>query len=297
MTAHSVSPSRRRLLTADLTLLLVALFWGATFVVVQEAIRDIHVYYFMAIRFTLAAAILTLMVFLTGERFDRRVLIPGFLLGTVLFASYAFQTFGLALTTPSNAGFITGLSVAFVPIFSALVLKRPPAPSAVAGVALAVAGLFLLTGFGPSVLNRGDLLVLACAFLVAVQILLTGHLAPRHNPLVLAAVQIQAVAAWSWIGYLVYAPKGETVTGRAWFGILVTALLATVFAFWAQTAMQRITTPTRTALIFAGEPVFAALFDFFYNAQVLSAAGYAGMALILAGIIVAEVAPRMWTEG
>jgi drug/metabolite transporter (DMT)-like permease len=283
------------MLAADFTLLWVTVFWGATFVVVQEAIRDIHVYYFLAIRFTLAAAVLSLMVPLMKRRFTREVMVPGFILGTVLFFSYVFQTFGLALTTPSNAGFITGLAVAIVPIMSALVLKRPPAKSAVIGVGLAVIGLFLMTGYGPGSFNDGDLLVLVCAFLVAVQIILTGHFAPRHDPLVLASVMIQTVAAWSWAGYIVFSPKGETVTGTAWFGILVTALLATVFAFWAQTAMQRITTPTRTALIFAGEPVFAAIFDYLYNGRVLGTAGYIGGLLILAGMVVAEISPRIWS--
>lgn len=291
MTDAAAPVSRRKALGADLTLLLVTFFWGATFVVVQNAIRDIHTLSFLAIRFTLASMVLSLLLALRRERIPRRTVAVGAAMGSVLFLAYLTQTLGLVTTTPSRAGFLTGLSVAIVPILSALVLRRPPSRGAVAGVVLALAGLFLMMGPGDDPLVIGDVLVMGCAFLTTGHIILTGRYTGEHSPLALTTVQIGTVALWSWVGAFLFAPRGQVVTDQAWFGIVVTALTATVFAFWAQTAMQRITPPTRAALIFAGEPVFAALFDWWCNGRLLPAAGYLGGALILAGMVAAEFSP------
>lgn len=292
MTLPITGHSRKQILGADLTLLLVTLAWGSTFVIVQDAIREISVPSFSALRFSVASLALSLIVAVRREKLDRRVLRDGAVLGTVLFFAYWFQTVGLLTTTASRAGFLTGMSVAIVPVFSALLLRRPPSRASIIGVVIAIVGLFFLmdpTGGG---WNSGDSQVAFCALFVAGHLLLTSHYAPRHEPLTLAAVQIAVVALWSWGAYVVAAPAGERVTGPVWNAVIVTALFATVFAFWAQTAMQRITTPTRTALIFTGEPVFAALFDWWWNGRLLPVSGYIGGALILIGMVAAELAPH-----
>jgi drug/metabolite transporter (DMT)-like permease len=289
MTRPTTGPTRRRVLLADLTLLLVTVSWGSTFVVVQDAIRELSVPSFMAVRFTLASLVLSLIVALLRLKVDRRVIRDGAILGSFLFWAYWLQTLGLLTTTPSRAGFLTGMSVAVVPVLSAFLLRRPPSRAAIVGVTLAVAGLFLLMDPAGGRWAIGDSQVAVCALFVAGHILLTGRYAPRHHPMTLAAVSIAAVALWSWGAYLVAAPSGERISHPVWNAIIVTALFATVFAFWAQTAMQRITSPTRTALIFTGEPVFAALFDWWWNGRLLPVSGYLGGALILAGMVAAEL--------
>ena len=180
--------SRRRQLTADAALLLVTLIWGSTFVMVKNAVASFPVFSFLALRFAFAALALLPFVVLRprNARADlpegkatplrRRAAAP-LLLGVALFAGYAFQTAGLHLTTPAKAGFITGLSVVIVPLFSALILRQPPARNAWLGVGLAVVGLAFLTLQPGLQVAPGDLLVLACAFAFAAHILLTGHFA------------------------------------------------------------------------------------------------------------------------
>ncbi len=294
---------KRAQLTADASLLLVTAIWGATFVMVQDAVTGFPVFAFLALRFALAALAL-LPFFLRGEavrsndfsRFVRRRAakaattswLPGVLVGVALFAGYAFQTFGLRETTPAKAGFITGLSVALVPLGQAIFLRRPPRRNSIVGVALATLGLALLTLQSDLGVSRGDLLVFACAVAFAAHILLMGRYAPEWPPLRLAFVQIATVAVLSGAASLLVERPLGWPAGNVWFAAAFTGLLATAFAFFVQSRAQQATSPTHTALIFAAEPVFAGLFSFLLIGEVLGPRQIAGSALIVAGMVVSE---------
>ncbi len=283
---------------ADLLLLLVTAIWGGTFVMVQDAVATYPVFAFLALRFSLAS-----LVFLPALAHRRRtattvqppswtararVVLPGLLIGTLLFAGYSFQTYGLRWTTPAKAGFITGLSVVFVPLGSALFLRRRPSPAAWIGVGLATAGLALLTLNADMRVAAGDLLVLGCAIAFAAHVLLVGHYAPRMSPLDLAAGQIVTVAILAFGFGLLLGGGVPWPGGSVWFAVAFTGLLATALAFGAQTLAQRFTSPTHTALIFATEPVFAALFSFMLIGEEFTPRALVGCGLILAGMLAAE---------
>ncbi|MGQ9840119.1 MAG: DMT family transporter [Anaerolineae bacterium] len=301
---------------ADLSLLLVTLIWGATFVMVKDAVSAFPVFSFMAIRFALAAVALTPVVWWRlgrgsnpGHRHveartsthplarpaDPVPVVASGLIGLALFAGYTFQTTGLTLTTPAKAGFITGLSVVIVPLIAAILLRQPPDRNAWAGVLLATFGLGLLSLTADLRVEPGDLLVLGCAFSFAAHILLTGHFAPRHDPLLLTLGQLITVAALSLTAALLFNLPGTGLSalmaqldGRVLLAAAFTGLLATAAAFGVQTVAQRFTTATHTALIFAAEPVFAGLFSFLLIGELLGPRQLLGCGLILAGMVVAE---------
>lgn len=283
---------------ADLLLLLVTAIWGGTFVMVQDAVAVYPVFAFLALRFSLASLVF-LPVLAQRQRHSRamqpaswpvrmRSILPGLLIGFMLFAGYAFQTYGLRWTTPAKAGFITGLSVVFVPLGSALFLRERPSRAAWIGVGLATAGLALLSLNEDLTVAFGDLLVLGCAIAFAIHVLLVGHFAPRMSPLNLAAIQITTVAVLAF-GVGAFVGGIPLPTGSVVFAVVFTGLLATALAFGAQTLAQRFTSPTHTALIFATEPVFAALFSFLLIGEQLTLRALAGCGLILAGMVAAEV--------
>ncbi|MFQ6059052.1 MAG: DMT family transporter, partial [Anaerolineae bacterium] len=194
-------------------------------------------------------------------------------------------------TTASKAGFITGLSVVIVPLAAWLILGRRPAPNALAGVILATVGLALLSlQMGESLaVGWGDLLVLACAFSFALHIVAIGAFAPRMDPLALATVQIGVVALVSGALALTVEGGWSGFSSLVWFAALFTGLLATSLAFAVQTTAQVFTTPTHTALIFATEPVFAALFGALLAGERLAGRALLGCGLILAGMLLAEL--------
>jgi drug/metabolite transporter (DMT)-like permease len=332
---------------ADFALLVVALIWGATFVMVKNAVAGFPVMSFLALRFAFAALVLLPVLLLRWARrqkngadpepgsprptrvsaaklppgvtrpqqdgsachserafnpalaatnqqrrisrsaFRLRLLAAPLLMGLALFAGYAFQTFGLRLTTPAKAGFITGLSVVIVPVVSTLALRQRLSKGVWLGVGLATAGLALLSLQVGLSMSPGDLLVLACAVAFACQILLTGRFAPRWDPLLLAFGQIVVVAIAAGAAALLL-ERPSMPTGSVLFAAAFTGILATSLAFGIQTVAQRFTSPTRTALVFATEPVFAALFSFLLIGELLGLRQAVGCALILAGMITAE---------
>jgi drug/metabolite transporter (DMT)-like permease len=271
-------------------LVVVTAVWGLTFVQVKDATDVYPVYAFLAVRFAIAAAALAAPAVPRLRQLGRRGVADAFGLGLLLAAGYALQTEGLRRTTASDAGFVTGMYVVLTPLL-VLALFRTRIPAAAwAGVALATLGLALLSGVHARS-PVGDLLVLACAAVYSLQIVLLERVAPRYDPLALtlvemlaALVSLGAIAAAR--GELHAAPRGATV----WAALLVTGIFASALAFLVQSWAQRRTSATRTALVFALEPVFAAIFGIGLDGDRLGAVGWAGCAGILAGIALAEPA-------
>lgn len=299
----AVQPDRAARLRADLALLAVSAVWGATFVMVKEALASTGPLAFLALRFAVAAALMA--PFLrparspVGRPGARSTARAGAALGVALFAGYAFQTVGLQFTTPARAGFVTGISVVLVPLIAAFGLRRLVSRRVWLGVALAAAGLALLS-LGPDLLRGGplvsaatalgDLVVLGGAIAFAVQIVLVGEFAPRHAVAALTAFQL-LVAAGLAIGATLLLER-PTPAGL-WASLpaaAFTGAVATVLAFLIQARAQRFTTPTRTALVFSTEPVFGALAAFLLVGEVLAPLALLGCALILAGMLVAQLA-------
>ena len=278
---------------AELALIGIAAVWGLTFVMVQDAIAQLPTMAFLAYRFLPAALLVALVFWASLRRLSADGWRAGLLLGVFLTAGYVFQTLGLEHTTPSNAGFITGLFVVFTPLLAALVLRERIGPVAWAAAGVSVAGLYLLSGAGGDLELRGDGLELLCALAFAAHIVATGRVAARHHVGALVAVQLAvcgvvclAVAAAA--GQL-ETPRGETV----WSALIVTSLVASALGFFVQTYAQRHAPPARTALIIAAEPVFAGLFGWRLADDRLSPVALLGAALILTAIVAVELVPRI----
>ncbi len=287
---------------ADLALALVALVWGATFVVVKQALSGISTVYFLAARFSLAAACLFL-IFLppflrAGGTAVLRGLRGGAAAGVFLWLGYMLQTFGLKYTTAGKSGFLTGLYIVLAPLASAVVYRRWPQRRELVGIAVAGAGMIVMTL--PAVgsefhINRGDLLTIGCAVAFAFHLLVLGYFSQRELFQAVALGQILCAALLS-AGSLFIEPPRARWTPNVIFAILLTAIFATALAFALQTWGQKFTTATRTALIFALEPVFALATASLVGHEPLTASAILGGVLILAGILGVELKPLTGTE-
>lgn len=279
---------------ADLSLALNTIVWGATFVLVKDALAHVSTLLFLALRFSLAAALL-LVAFRGRIRFGSsaaQTWRAGILAGLCLFTAYTLQTFGLRYTTPSKCAFLTGMGTVFVPLFSALIYRRSPGLSEGAGVAVAAAGMGLLT-LERFDLNMapGDLLSLGCAVAFALHILVLGHYSTSVAFEPLSLIQIGTSAILGSLTFFWWEPPFIHWTSSVILAIVITGALATAFAFSVQSWAQRHTTPTRTGIIFALEPVFAWLTSFLVTGETLAPRPACGAALILAGIILVELKP------
>jgi len=284
---------KKRQFLADGLLLLVALVWGGTFIMVQDAVAGYPVLAFLALRFGLAALALLPFGWRRLRSLGWRGVGSGALLGLLLFSGYGFQTFGLRHTTSSKVGLITGLSVVLVPLLTALILRRRPRLPAIMGVALAACGLVLLTFEGRLDLQTGDALAAVCALCFALHIVSVAAFAPKSDPIALTLVQVLTVSLLSLAASLLTEGPLTLPNGQAWFAAAFTGILATAAAFLAQTALQRLTTPTHTALIFTAEPVFAAIFGVILAGEAFLPLGIVGGVLIILGMLLSEIP---WSE-
>ena len=273
---------------ADFSLLLVALVWGSTFVIVKLAIEDLPPLPFLAIRFALAFISLLPFLYFHKTHISKATLLKGVALGGLLFSGYAWQTVGLQYTTASNAGFITGLSVVFVPALVTLTTRKLPNPGLILGILCALVGLAFLSLGDRFQLNKGDLMVLICALSFALHIFFVGRYAPQTNATVLATIQVLTVSILSGISSLLLPQSMMHFSTNVWVALLVTAIPATSLAFFVQSKMQQFTTPSHTALIFSMEPVFAAISAFFFAGEILTLRGLLGAGLVLVGMLIAE---------
>lgn len=279
---------------ADLALVLNTFIWGATFVVVKQALEEVSPLLFLALRFSVAAVALLFLFRRTLFNAPKPWLRAGAICGFFLFAGYAFQTFGLRLTTPAKSAFITGLATVLVPLLAALVYKNRPRAVEVAGVACAMTGMGLMTLQGATLrMGTGDLLTLFCAVAFAGHIVTLGHYSSESGFEMLAVAQV-GVAALLALGMFWWTEPVRMVWSPAvWAAVLITGLLATALAFTVQAWAQQYTTATRTGLIFTLEPIFAWGTSWLLSGEILSGRAVAGAFLIVGGVVLVEMKP--WT--
>ena len=274
---------------ADLGLLSVTVFWGTTFIVSKLVLTEISLINYLTIRLSIAALVMNIIAFKFRKLINIKILIAGSILGIILFISYVFQMWGIQFTSASNAGFITGVSVVLVPIFSLMIFNLKPQLTSILGVGLAFIGLFLMSGTSFTNLNIGDVLVFVCSIAVAFHVLFTGKFAPKYNIYLLTAIQLTTTSILSIFLSLLTKNNFVEISWNIFWVLTYLALFGTVYTFLMQTAMQRFTTATRTALVFTMEPVFAALFAFIIAGETMSVLGWIGGGFILTGMLIAEI--------
>jgi len=283
-----------RSLKAHILLVLITLIWGLTFVVIKNALADVSPLFFNSIRMTLAAITLTAVFHRDLSKLTKGSLLYGVVIGALLWLGNELQTVGLKYTTPSKSAFLTGLSVVLVPVFLALFWKRKISPWSAGGVALAFAGLYLLTipggasGLNFRSMNHGDLLTLVAAIVFGFHIIYMGHATQANSWRQIAVIQT-AVAALLMIFAVPVAEKVWVIwSGRVVAGIFLTGFLSLALAFSVQAWAQQFTPATHTALIFSLEPVFASMTSFFFLGERLGTRSAFGGLLILAGVLISE---------
>jgi drug/metabolite transporter (DMT)-like permease len=281
---------------ADLAMGFCTLIWGATFVLIKDALADISVFTYIAIRFSLAAIVMAAIFWGPLRRLNRHTFWAGVQIGICMFGAYAFQTVGLRFTTPAKAAFITGLCVVLVPLLLAVFGRRRITSWIWAGAAAALAGLYFLTvppeGFGA--LNRGDPIVFGCAVMFALHIIFIGRYVGEHSVGALAFLQVATTAVLSSLVLPLVALAGWEhprliLSNTVIFAVLVTSIGSTVIGFSFQTWAQKHTSPSHVAILISLEPVFAALTSWLLARERFGARTLAGAALIFAGILLAEL--------
>ncbi len=278
-----------RLLKADLSLVLIALIWGSTFIIVKKSIVQSSPILFIALRFWVGTAILVACMPRALRGLNLETLRRGLVLATLLFGGFIFQTLGLRWTTSSRSAFISSLVVVLVPVLGYLVFHRRPRFRTLVGVVLAALGLGMLTLTAiPVDLTRGDGLTGVCAAVFALHILYIGRYLPESDFRQLAIVQMAGCALLCTLFLMLLETPFLVADATFYAYLFITGILATGFAFYTQIKAQRETTPNRTALIFSLEPFFAALVTSLVLGEDLSRKGWIGGLFVVVGILISE---------
>lgn len=287
---------------SELLLIFVTLLWGATFVIVKEALNDISSMAFIAVRFIISAIIL--FPFILKRKYDKETILAGVLLGVLLFMGFATQTVGLKFTSATKSGFLTGTAVIMIPLLQILIEKRPPTKGVIIGTILVLIGISFLSSGGTSIFslfkdistnfNLGDGLTLICALFFGLYIIYLDLKTSKYDFWVLLFLQILTTAILSIVFLFIFSfAEIETirvnVNSNLVMAILYTSIFATLITTALQTKYQKNVTPAKAGIIFSFEPIFAAVFAFFILGEKITNFGYLGASLIILGLLVSEL--------
>ena len=272
---------------ADLGLVYCAAVWGATFFMVKDALAGVDAVAMVAHRFLLSALLLAPWALVRPSR--AKHLKESVILAVLLFLLYATQTVGLAYTSASNSGFITGLFVIFVPVFLYLFFRQSPTPVQWGASLLALAGLWMLTG-GVSRVNFGDLITLVAAATYAGHLLATDRYVRADADTVVLAFHQFWMTGLMALAWCLLSGRPLAVTGEpAARTIAFLAAVPTLSAFFIQMWAQKFTAPVKVSLIFSLEPVFAALFAWTIGGERFVPGRALGGGLIVAAMMAGEL--------
>jgi drug/metabolite transporter (DMT)-like permease len=273
---------------ADFALLCVSAIWGTTFALLRDSLRSIHPAELMAIRFSLATILLA-AIFPKSVRGLGPAMRSGLWLGLWLTAGYFAQVMGLMTITAARSAFLTSTYILFTPFLAIPLARAYPGTGELLGIALGFTGILLFSADVGFSLRAGDLWTLGCAVAFGIQIVVTNVVAKKHDPVALSVIQMGVAALAGWT--VVAARGGVHVTlDRVPWGVLIyLAVIATALVIALQTWALARTTPVKAAVLFATEPIFAALFAVAFFGEGMTTREVIGGAVILLGVIVTEL--------
>ncbi len=276
---------------AELMLASVAISWGVTFLMMQDAIATVPVYAFLFYRFSLAFLIVFVITYKTVSLVKPKDIFYGIVLGVILFFAYAAQTFALVYTQSTIVAFLTGLMVIFVPFFSYFIFRQHISIKVIIASVVAAVGLYYLTMNSSLSFGFGESLGVFCAILFAFHLLYTDIFSKKCDIFVVVSTQLLVVALLSMIFSFVFEPKTFNIEFSQTFfiALIVTAVFATAYAFLVQTYMQKFVTASKTVIIFILEPLSAAFYGVFVGGEVLLFWQLVGAGLIIVATIISQI--------
>ncbi len=291
-----------RRLRANGLLLLASAIWGFAFVAQRVGAASMGAFSFNAVRFAMGAlSLIPVVAWLERRRgveatqrriATRAVGMPGFVTGALLAVAVGLQQAAMSYTTAGNAAFITGLYMVIVPVIAAIRGHRSSLATVV-GICSALAGLFLISVTDSFTVNPGDVLLVVSTFVWAAQILVIDHYSSRLAVLRYAIAQFAWCALLSGVVAVLVEPTPFAGIAATAVPLLYGGLMSVGIAYTLQVVAQRDALASHAALIMSAEAVFGALGGALILGENMGARGYLGAALMVLGILVAQLPGRV----
>ena len=281
--------------SADMGLLLVGILWGLGFIFVKIGLNEnMDVFYLLTIRFLGGFAVLFALFRKKMKKITLYDFKAGFMIAVFQVFGYAFQTFGMQLTTASNNAFFTAINVVIVPYIFWFIYKERPNKSTFLASILCVMGVGIMSSdneMNLTNLNKGDILTIISAFFFAAQVAATGYYSERVHTINLVLIQM-LIGGFLFLFNLIFISgikEIKPLSGMALVSVIYLTVFSTAIPFLLQTYFQKWTTSTRASIILTTESLFAPLFAFLMLGEVLTLKVLIGAALILMSVIVSEI--------
>lgn len=273
---------------ATLLLVLVTAMWGLTFPLIHSALQFISPGTFVSVRMIVAMLVLLPFVIFRFKNINQFLLLGCVALALLNTATYIFQTKGLTTITAPRSAFITGMSVILVPLFMPLFRMGNPSKVVLLSVIVCLTGLYILTGANLHHLAIGDLFTFAAAISYALFVIVMQIMSTRvKDYLLLCFFQIAFSVPFA-VPFMGATSMTLIQQPVVIISLLFCAVFATNLSIYLQGKYQQHITATKTALIFALEPVFATLFSYFINNTIITFNTLLGGALILLSILLPD---------
>jgi len=276
---------------ADLMLLMVTAFWGASYYFSDLCLESIPPLTLTACRFISGFVPLAILFFSRLRHLSRATVKYAFFIGLALTGTYIFYGYGLPRTSISNAAFICALPVVFTPLFGWLINRKPLSRRMALCLGLCVVGLALLTLQDNLHVASGDLICIGTPACYAIDLLLTEKAVqdPRVDPLALGVLELGFVAVITTVLSLLMETPTLPTDAVTWGAMLFLGIACTGIAFVIQSVEQQHTSANHVGLIFTMEPVFATIAAFFLAHERLTLRGYIGAAIMLGSLLLMEL--------
>lgn len=287
--------SKKTSILARLAMVTATVIWGYSFVLMKNTLDAVPSFYLLAIRFTMATIVLSLIFLPKMKKINRSYLLHGGIMGLFLFMAYALQTVGLTFTTPGKNAFLTAIYCIIVPFLNWAVTRRRPTSNNLIAALLCIVGVWFVSvnSAAEGGVNVGDLLTLCCGFMFACHIIAVNRFSSSQDVILLTIIQFGSSAVFSWIGGIIFETFPSHFSAGAITSLLYLGILSTALALLLQNIGQKYTPPSSAALILSLEAVFGVIFSVIFAGDRMTLRLTLGFALIFVALVISEALPEI----
>jgi drug/metabolite transporter (DMT)-like permease len=290
--ANKSGVSKKKILGIVL-LVVTTVFWGTTFIITKNVIENVPLFLYLGLRFSVALLGLS-PYFIRLKRINKKIIIMGAISGSIYFIAIATQTIGLTTTSAGKAGFITGLNTIMVPFLAYVLFKESFKKRIYLAATLSIIGMAFLFLEGEGGIIIGDIWVLICAFFCALFIIYNDKYVRLVDVYLYSIVQLCIISILCFVFSFILGESYDLLSADMTFLIIIIymGIIVTTLTFLFQNWSQQHVNSAKTAIIFALEPVFAALFGFLLGNETLSFFAWVGCGLIFIAILITVIKNR-----
>ena len=280
--------SKTQNLFAKLALFGAAMIWGSSFFIVKDTVNVLPPNLLLAVRFSVACSLLSVLFWKKLKKIDRTYLWQGTVIGLFLFLAYSTQKIGITDTTPGKNAFLTAIYCVIVPFLFWLVGRQKPDVYNFTAAVLCIAGIGFVSLTQAFTIGFGDALTLLGGFLFAAHLVAVTKFGSDKDPVLITILQFFFAAIFSWITTFISEPFPTTVSADCVWGVAYLAVLCTAGELLLQNIGQKYTNPSAAAIILSLESVFGVLFSVLFGYETLTPKLIFGFVLIFAAVLLSE---------